>query len=135
MGKKHPQLFDPSRCKLLFNTCSQFFLNLQTVWLSPFDEFVCYPQPMTKFDHLLCHIAQWIAFSLRTQRPRVRFSVFPTEITYSVDVVEINRQQHCLVLSGQCKKLNNVDRTHLALQDSATKNRPSQVASTHADLN
>ena len=48
-------------------------------------------------------IAQWIAFSLRTQRPRVRFSAFPTEI-YSVDVVEINRQQHCLVLSGQCKK-------------------------------
>ena len=66
-------------------------------------------------------IAQWIAFSPRTQRPRVRFSAFPTELTYSVDIVETNRQQHCLVLRGQCKKLNNVDRTHLALQDSATK--------------
>ena len=29
----------------------------------------------------------------------------------SVDVVEINQQQHCLALSGQCKKLDNVDRT------------------------
>ena len=68
-------------------------------------------------------IAQWIAFSLGTQRLRVRFSAFPTEFTYSVDVVEINRQQHCLVLCGLCKKLNHVDRTHLALQDSATKKK------------
>ena len=55
--------------------------------------------------------------SLRTQWPRVRFSAFPK--IYSLDVAEFNRQQHCLVLSGQ--KHNNVDRTHLVLLDSATK--------------
>ena len=31
-------------------------------------------------------------------------------IPNSVNVVEINRHQHCLVLSGPCKKLDNVDR-------------------------
>ena len=56
-------------------------------------------------------IAQWLAFTLQTQQPWVRFLAFPkifsedlilTEI-YSLDVAKFNRQQHCLVISGQCK--------------------------------
>ena len=39
-------------------------------------------------------IAHWIGFLLR-------WKFIPRN---SVDVVEINRQQHCLVISGQCKK-------------------------------
>ena len=48
-------------------------------------------------DHLLGggggRIAQWIAFALRTQRPQVRFSVFPRffrrNSNLNLDVIEI----------------------------------------------
>ena len=67
-------------------------------------------------------IAQWIAFSLRTQRPRIRFLAFPrffqipnfqTSGLKFLDVVEIYRQQCMLSVCGQCIKCLIVDRTHL----------------------
>ena len=70
-----------------------------------------------KPPHKVGRIARWIAFSLRTQRPRVRFSMLLRLIDSSN-----------AVLSGKCRKLNHVDMTHLVPQKNTTTTQESEAA-------
>ena len=74
-------------------------------------------------------VAQWMAFSLHTQWPRVQFSAFPKEI-YSLDAGDINQLQHCLV-RGQCGSLimliGPIWHYKIVLQKKLTNIRPGQV--------
>ena len=58
-------------------------------------------------------VAQWIAFSLCTQRPRVRFLAFPRIFSEELFILDVAKN-NWLLNSGQ-QRLNNLDRTHLAL--------------------